>query len=389
MNTRSHTRRNLVAAGLPLLALLGVIIWFSARPAPPAARAQTAPAAVPVTTTRAARRDVPVYLDGIGTVAAKKSVTIRTRIDGQLERLDFEEGRDVVAGQLLAQLDPRVQQAQLDQAKAQKARDQAQLANAELDLRRYTSLIKLDTVTRQTLDAQRAQVAQIKAAIQFDDAQISAAATQLSFTRITAPISGRTGAQRVDPGNIVHAADSGGLVVINQIDPIAVMFTLPEESFQDISRALRASAKPLTVVAYPRGGTGELGRGQLTLLDNQIDVDTGTVRLKGEFPNPDHRLWPGQYVNARLILGVRHDALTVPQAAVQRGPGGAYVYVVDTEGAAQVQPIDVAVIQDGVAVITQGLQPGQQVVVDGQYKLKPGLHTTESGAAGADRGSLK
>jgi membrane fusion protein, multidrug efflux system len=393
MTTPSSVRRNVLLIGVPILMLCGGAIWFLTHPAATKAQPRAAPAAILVTTARVVQQTVPVYLTGIGTVTAKESVTIRARIDGQLDKINFEEGQDIKAGELVAQLDPRVQQAQLEQAQAQKAKDQAQLANAELDLRRYAALMKQDATTRQIYDAQRSLVAQSKAAVQSDDAQISYAATQLSFTRITAPISGRAGARLVDPGNIVHANDANGLVVINQIDPITVVFTLPEESFQAINNALRASARPLTVIAYARNSNEPLGEGSLILLNNQIDTSTGTVQLKGLFSNPRHTLWPGQYVNAKLILGQRAQALTVPAAVVQRGPDGPYAYVVDAADTARIAPIDVGTIQDGTAIINKGLKAGERVVLDGQYKLKPGLKiidsATQPAAAPAASGSSR
>ncbi len=258
-----------------------------------------------MTTTTVQVQDVPIYRSGVGNVVALASVTVKPRIDGQLERVAFVEGQDVKAGQLLAQIDPRTLEAQLAQAQAQKARDEAQLGNARVDLKRYTGLFADDAATQQQLDTQKALVAQLEAAVKTDDAQINFAQVQLGFTRIVAPISGRVGARLVDAGNIVHAADPGGLVVINQIDPITVLFTLPEEAFQDINHALHASAEPLQVIAYPRDGKEKLGAGKLILLNNQIDTTTGTVQLKGSFANPGHALWPGQYVNVRLVL--RHD----------------------------------------------------------------------------------
>lgn len=376
--------------GIPALIVLGGLVWYiSHHHSDSSAPRDSQAAPVVATTAPVTQQDVPIYLTGVGTVAPRESVTVRTRIDGELDQVGFTEGQDVVKGQLIAQLDPRTQQAQLDQAVAQKAKDQAQLVNAKLDLRRYTELIKQDAATRQTVDTQRAQVAQFEASVQSDNAQISFAKTQLSYTHITAPISGRTGARLVDPGNIVHATDANGLVVINQIDPIAVVFTLPEESFQDINHALKASKEPLAVEAYARNSTQVLGRGHLILLNNQIDTSTGTVQIKGSFPNPEHKLWPGQYVNARLYLGVRKQALTVPAEVVQRGPDGTYAYVVDANETVRIQAIHVINIQDGIAIVDQGLSAGQRVVRDGQYKLKPGLRITEAQTAPAAKGNSK
>lgn len=378
MNSLSSTRRSMLLIGIPVLALLGGAIWFISHHKSDAAPRPAQTMTVVATTTKVQQHDIPIYLTGIGTVTARESVTVRARVDGQLEAIGFKEGQDVTQGQLIAQLDPRTLQAQLDQALAQKAKDAAQLANARTDLRRYTDLVKQNASPRQILDTQRALVAQLEAATQADDAQINYAKTQFSFTRITAPISGRVGARLVDPGNIVHVTDPNGLVVINQIDPISVVFTLPEESFQDINQALHESKTPLEVTAYARNNPESLGRGHLVLLNNQIDTTTGTVRLKGDFPNPGHKLWPGQYVDARLYLGVRKGALTIPSQAVMRGPNGNFTFVIDDNDTAQVQPIHVLEIKDGMAVIDKGLTAGQRVVTDGQYKLKRGVKVTES-----------
>lgn len=373
----------------PLWALLAVLVLASALMLGASQRARSAKpppaAAAPVqaSTTLVQRQDVPIVLSGVGAVAPLATVTVRSRIDGQLERVGFAEGQDVKAGQLLAQLDARALKAALEQTLAQKARDQALLGNARLDLQRYTTLSAQDAATPQQLATQKSLVAQLEAAVQLDQAQIDAARVQLSYTTITAPISGRVGARLVDAGNIVHAADPGGLVVINQIDPITVVFTLPDTDFQAVNRALHGSRTPLAVQVSERNAAQPLARGSLTLLNNQIDPASGTVQLKARFDNPQHMLWPGQYVDARLILGLRHGALTVPAAAVQRGPEGTYVYAVDADGTARVQTVAVAQIQDGVAVIDQGLAAGQRVVVDGQYKLRPGLKVVEAPRAAA------
>ncbi|MEZ5607753.1 MAG: efflux RND transporter periplasmic adaptor subunit [Burkholderiaceae bacterium] len=368
----------LALLALACAALLGAV--GAARSAKPAA---TAASQVQATTTRVRRQDVPIVRTGVGTVTPLASVTVRSRIDGQLERVGFVEGQDVKAGQLLAQLDARALKVQLEQARAQKAKDAAQLGNARIDLRRYQSLIAQDAATRQQLDTQQALVAQLEAALKMDQAQIDAAQVQLGYATITAPIGGRTGARLVDPGNIVHATDPGGLVVINQIDPIAVVFSLPEGAFQDVNRALQGSREPLAVQVSEHDGRQVLANGQLTLLNNQIDNATGTIRLKAQFGNRQHTLWPGQYVDARLVLGVRRGALTVPAAAVQRGPEGTYVFTVADDDSAQVANVEVAQIQDGLAVIDKGLVAGQRVVVDGQYKLRPGLTVAEAPAPAA------
>lgn len=377
-------RRSTWLAAATLLLVLGGGAWalnhneaFAAKPA----NTGTTPP-VQVTTVRVKQQDVTVYRSGIGTVASMATVTIKARIDGQLDKVGFVEGQDVKAGQLIAQLDPRTLQAQLATAQAAKAKDQAQLGNARTDLQRYTKLFGQDAATQQQVDTQKALVAQLDAAVQTDAAQVQYAQVQLSFTRIVSPINGRAGARLVDPGNIVHATDAGGLVVINQIDPIAVQFTLPEDVVQDINRVQRDKAQPLGVVAYDRSGEHQLGVGKLILLNNQIDTTNGTVQLKGSFSNPQHTLWPGQYVNVRLELDSRKNALTIPGSAVQRGPEGTYTWTVDAQNLASNVPVHVAQISDGVAVIDKGLTAGQRVVIDGQYKLRPGATVTEAAQAG-------
>jgi multidrug efflux system membrane fusion protein len=379
----SRRRAGFAAGGVAALVAIAVAFWGMERKAQSAdAPAPKAPPVI-VTSTRVERQDVPIYLTGVGTVTANQSVTVKTRVDGELDKVGFVEGQDVKAGQMIAQLDPRALQAQLTQAKATQAKDQAQLLNARLDLKRFTQLAKEDAATQQQLDTQRALVAQLEASVQMDEAQVSFAQVQLGYTTITAPISGRVGARLVDPGNIVHATDTGGLVVINQIDPISVIFTVPESAVGEINAAMADTPQGLPVTALGRESNQPLGVGKLVLVNNQIDTATGTVQLKALFPNPRHALWPGQYVNARLQLGTHKQALTVPAAAVQRGQDGTYAYALDDQGIARAQPIRVAVIQDNVAVIDEGLKAGERVVVDGQYKLRPGLHTVESKAATA------
>ncbi len=381
MSTLPARRRYTLLGLACLLAVLAAIFWYFKRPAS-VAPATVAPA-VRVTTATVLSQSVPIYKAGVGTVIAAQSVTVKARIDGQLDQVGFTEGQDVKAGQMLARIDPRALQAQLAQVQAQRARDQAQLLNARSDLKRYARLIGEDAATQQQLDTQKALVAQLEAAIQTDEAQIRYAQVQLSFTTINAPISGRVGARLVDPGNIVHAADANGLVVINQIDPIAVVFTLPGDAVQEINQAQRTSHQPLAVQAYAREGQQLLGTGQLVLVNNQIDTSSGTVQLKARFANPAHRLWPGQYVNMRLMLGERANAVTVPAAVVQRSQNDTYAYVVQDDGTARLQPIKVATIQDGTAIIDSGLAAGQQVVLDGQYKVKSGTKVTGTAPAAA------
>ncbi len=369
------------AAALALAAALLVTVYERAATAAPPAPTATA---VPVTLGTVTRANVPVRVTGTGTVQASQSVTVRTRVDGELRKVAFAEGDDVKRGQLLAEIDPRTFQATLDSAKAQKARDEATLAAARKDLERYRTLVAQDSIQQQTLDTQTATVAQLQAAVQADDAAIANATVQLGYTSIRSPLDGRAGIRLQDAGNIVHATDATGLVVVNQIDPIAVVFTLPESDVTRVNAAIRAAGRaPLTVSAQSREDGSALASGKLVLINNQIDTSTGTVQLKAQFPNPQHALWPGQYVNAVLTLGTRADALTVPETAIQRGPDGLYVYAVDAEGVASVKPVKVAQIADGVAVVSAGLDEGQRVVVDGQYKLRPGLHVTAEPRAAA------
>jgi len=363
-----------LVVAIALVVLRGVTRGSSA-----AVASKPAPPAVPAVLGTAQLQNVPVYLTGIGNVLPLASVTIKVRVDGQLERVAFVEGQDVKAGDLLAQIDPRPYRAALESAQAQKARDEAQLANALVDQERYELLWKQDSIQKQTYDTQVALVRQLRATVQSDQAQVDSAQVNLDYTSIRSPVNGRTGVRLVDPGNIVHATDTTGLVVVNQIDPIAVLFTLPEGDFQRVNAAIQRSGRmPLKVRALNREDAKLLATGKLLLVNNQIDTATGTVQLKATFANPNHTLWPGQYVNIQLVLGERENAVTVPASVVQRGQEGLYAYVVNSDDSVAAQPIQVASIQDGIAVIEQGLANGARVVVDGQYKLKPGVKVTQA-----------
>lgn len=384
-------RRGIALLGLAVLALLVALVGRGLQHRAHAADPAAAAAPVPVVTAPVAVTDVPIFIDAVGNVLAAQSVTVRARVDGQLEQVAFTEGQDVRQGDLLARIDARPYQAQLEQAQAQKARDEASLANAIRDLERYTMLAREDSIPQQTLDTQQATVGQLRATVLADQAQIDSARVQLDYTTIRAPVSGRTGARLVDAGNIVHAADSNGLVVINQIDPIAATFTLPENRFPDVNRALQAGpSRRLPVQARARDSGADsgalLGTGYLTLVNNQIDTSTGTIQLKALFPNPSHSLWPGQFVNLRLQLGTRKGAATVPQAAIQHGPAGLYVYAVSADGAVAVRPVRVEAVQDGMAVIEAELGGDARVVVDGQYRIKPGSIVVEAPAGGKGGG---
>jgi len=369
-----------------VVSVVALSVWSLAGRGEGKPAASAKPPLVAVVTVRVARQDVPLFLGGVGTVLAEQSVIVKVRVDGQLDKVLFVEGQDVKAGQVLAQIDPQALQAQLAQAQAQQARDEAQLVNARIDLKRYSQLLSEDSVSRQTYDTQKALVGQLVAAVKTDAAQVSFARVQLGYTTIRSPLSGRTGARLIDPGNIVHATDSTGLVVINQIAPIMVQFTVPEDSFGAINRASGPGQPPLPVFVYSRTDAATpLGRGVLTLVNNQIDSTTGTLTLKARFANPKHELWPGQYVNVQLRVGTRAQALTVPATAIQRGPDGTYVYKVDGGGVARLQLVRLGPIRDGTAIVEQGLAAGERVVLEGQYKLKPGSSVVEAHSAGAAR----
>ncbi|CAG2142724.1 efflux RND transporter periplasmic adaptor subunit [Cupriavidus plantarum] len=376
--SRPHPRRlgRIAIAAIIVACVGGYVVWRVLAPKP--VKAPTPP--VGVTTALAQAQDVDIGLVGVGTVQAMQTVTVTPRIDGQLVSVGFVEGQDVKLGQVLARIDPRTFEAQLQQAQATRARDEATLANARLDLTRFQGLIKENATTQQTLDTQRATVAQLEASVRTDDAQIALARVQLDFTTITAPLAGRVGARLVDPGNIVHATDTTGLVVIRQIDPIDVVFTLPEEAVSQIHGATTDGAQ-LIVDANERESGKRLGEGKLILVNNTIDTTSGTIQLKARFPNPTHALWPGQYVDARLVLGRRARAITVPSSAIQRNDAGTYVYTVQPDNTVAMKPVTVAELQGNRAVIGKGLAAGDRVVSEGQYKLRAGAKIVETAGA--------
>lgn len=349
-------------------ASLGVWHWLDQ---PAAARAPTpAPAAIPVQAAAASSADVPIYETGLGNVQAFNTVTVKVRVDGELQKVAFTEGKTVKPGEVLAQIDPRPFQAQLDQAAAKRAQDAALLDNAKLDLRRFQDLATRQFATQQSVDTQKALVAQLEATIEGDDAAIENARVQLGYTTVTAPIAGRTGIRLVDQGNIVHATDPGGIVVVTQLHPISVIFTLPEDDLPAIADA--QATGPVSATALGRDDKSVLDQGTLALVDNQIDQSTGTARLKATFPNARNRLWPGQFVNVRLLLRTERGVLTVPSGAVQRSASGLYVYRIEADNTVEPQPVEVGPFADHAAVITAGLHPGDRVVTAGQYRLQPG-----------------
>jgi multidrug efflux system membrane fusion protein len=325
---------------------------------------------IAVETALAGRSDVPVYLEGLGTVQAFYTVTVTARVDGELQKVGFVEGQTLKKGDLIGQIDPRPFRAALDQAIATHDKDVAQLASAQADLDRYELLAPQNLASKQTLDAQHALVGQLQAQIKGDQANIDNARTQLSYTTIVSPIQGKTGIRRVDPGNNVHATDTGGIVVVTQVQPIACIFTLPEEALPTLNRALEGGT--VSVTAMSRDGKSELDQGTIALVDNQIDQSTGTIRVKATFPNPHDALWPGEFINARVLVRTEHNALTVPSNAIQRGPNGMFTYVVKADSTVEARPLKVGDESGTLTVITDGLKEGEQVVLSNQYRLQPG-----------------
>jgi multidrug efflux system membrane fusion protein len=369
--------------GLPLILGLGAAaLWqYTRTPATPATA--TAAPMIPVIATIAQRQSVSDYLTGLGSVQAFNRVTMHVRVDGELQEVAFTEGEFVRAGDVLAKIDPRPLQATLDQAKAKKAQDQAQLISAQKDLQRAKTLIDKNFQTQQVLDQTQAKVDQLMAALDADKAAIESAETQLGYTTIVSPLDGRTGMRLIDKGNIVHANDPGGLVVITQVHPIAVIFSVPQDYLQAITAAMKLG--PLKVSAYSRDNFTKLGEGTLLLIDNQIDAATGTLRLKASFPNNEEALWSGQFVNARLELAMRNDAIAVPAQVVQRGPNALYAYVVKQDQTVERRVLKVGPVRDGLAVIEQGISPGERVVVDGQFKVRPGARVAVTMMPGAEK----
>jgi membrane fusion protein, multidrug efflux system len=331
----------------------------SAASAPPAVRVAIAPVE---------KADFPVYLTGLGTVQGFNTVVVRTRVDGQIDKIAFQEGQLVKQGDLLAEIDPRPFQAALDQAKAKKAQDEANLANANLDLQRFTKLGEF--ATRQQTDTQRSTVAQLTAQIAADEAAISNAQTQFDYTAVKSPIPGIAGLRQVDVGNIVNASTQTGIVTIAQIEPIAVIFTAPEEQLSYINEA--QSVQPLKVIAITTDGKKPLAEGKLSVINNQVDVTSGTIRLKAVFDNTNHALWPGQSVSTRLLLKTLKDATVVPDDAIQHGADGLYAYAVNPDNKAELRKVKVSQSIDGRSVVDEGLKPGEQVITSGQYKVQPG-----------------
>jgi membrane fusion protein, multidrug efflux system len=342
-----------------------------------AQKAATHQPAVPVSLTPVEKADFPVYLTGLGTVQAFNTVVVRTRVDGQIDKIAFQEGQAVSQGDLLAEVDPRPFQAVLDQAKAKKTQDEANLANANLDLQRYTKLG--ECATRQQTDTQRSTVAQLTAQIAADEAAIANAQTQFDYTQVKSPISGIVGLRQVDVGNIVNAATQTGIVTVTQVEPIAVIFTAPEEQLPYITEAQVVT--PLKVIAITTDGKKPLAEGKLSVINNQVDTTSGTIRLKAVFDNKNHALWPGQSVSTRLLVRTLKDATVVPDDAIQHGTNGLYAYAVAQDNKAELRKVKVSQSIDGRSVVEEGLKPGERVITGGQFKVKPGSLVTTAVAS--------
>ncbi|HVJ55928.1 MAG TPA: efflux RND transporter periplasmic adaptor subunit [Aliidongia sp.] len=336
-------------------------------------------APVPVAIAKVAKQDVPIELDGLGRVQAFNMVTVRTQVEGQIQNIAYQQGHDVNKGDLLVKIDPRIFQAKLEQDQAALARDKAHLENAMDNLHRFQPLAKSGFATGQQVDTQQAMVAQLQATLKSDQAVIDQDQVELGYTDVTAPISGVAGLRLVDEGNVVHPTDATGLVTIAQIQPIAVLFTLPQAVLSEIqTRMIAAGTASLAVEAFTQDGNTLLDKGTLETLDNKIDPASGTITLRADFPNAERRLWPGEFVQARLILSVQHDGLTVPGSVVQRGSQGTFAWVVQPDGTAAAVPIQVVQLAHGTALVASGLTEGMEVVTDGQYGLKDGSRVVES-----------
>jgi multidrug efflux system membrane fusion protein len=373
----------LTVAGVVVLAASGAVVtWRHMSAQAQQAAAKQPPPPLPVTVARVVRKDVAVYLEALGTVQALNTIAIRTQVDGKLQSVNYIEGQEVRQGDTLAIIDPRPFQAALDQAVAKKAQDQAMLVAAEKDLVRFKTLVARHFETQQNVDTQQAKVDQLKASIDADQAAIEGAQTQFSYTTITAPIDGKVGFRQVDAGNIVHASDATPLTVLTQVRPSVAVFTLPQKNLTDIYEATLRG--PVQVLAYDQDNVRQLASGVLLLIDNQIDQTTSTIRLKAKFPNDDSRLWPGQFVRVRILAETSKGAVTIPTAAVQRGPLGQYTWVVKDNDTVEQRPVETTMINTDISIATKGLSEGERVVINGQYRLQQGTRVDAKSPASAD-----
>jgi membrane fusion protein, multidrug efflux system len=381
-------RKKLIIFAATLIAAGGVAL-AAKHLAAAAEPGQTAipPPAVPVVSGNVHQGEVPIYLRGVGTVIAYNNVIVRSQITGQIVKIAFTQGQTVHQGDLLAEIDPRPYQAQLDQATANRDRDQAQVVNAQANLGRYTSLEQKGYASTQLVDTQNAQLAQLQAMVKSDEGVIEQAQANLSYTKLTAPIDSVTGIRQVDIGNIIHPTDPNGLVDLTQVQPISLIFSLPQTDFVEIQQEMAKG--PLTVLAYSQDDKTKLDEGKLDLIDNQIVQTTGTVRLRASFPNAKRLLWPGELIDARLLLDTRHDGLTIPASAVQQGPNGSFVWVIGPDETVQTRPVTISQISEGQALVDAGLQANEKIVANGQYRLVAGARVQELQGQEAQKADLQ
>jgi multidrug efflux system membrane fusion protein len=381
-------RKRLMIIAATLIAAGGIALTVThLRGAAEPAQAAVAPPAVPVVAGTVHQGDVPIYLRGVGTVIAYNNVIVRSQITGQITKIAFTQGQTVHQGDLLAEIDPRPYQAQLDQAMANRDRDQAQVLNAQANSTRYTSLQQKGYASTQLVETQNAQLAQLQAMVKSDEGVIEQAQTNLSYTKLTAPIDSVTGIRQVDIGNIIHPTDPNGLVDLTQVQPISLIFSLPQTDFVEIQQQMAKG--PLTVLAYSQDDKTRLDQGKLDLIDNQIVQTTGTIRLRASFPNAKRLLWPGELIDARLLLDTRHDGLTIPASAVQQGPNGSFVWVIGSDETVQTRPVTISQISEGQALVDSGLQANEKIVAQGQYRLVAGVRVQELQGQEAQQADLQ
>jgi membrane fusion protein, multidrug efflux system len=378
--------RRIILFAVCLVVAIAPLYWWGERRGPEPAHAAVPTPSVAVGAAQVARHDVPIYVSGLGTVQAVATVAIRSQVDGKIQEVLFTEGQHVKKGDVLVTIDPRLFQAALDQAKAKKAQDEAQLISAQKDLDRYSALVVKSFASQQNVDQQQAKVDQLKAAIIADEGAIESAQTQLDYTVITAPTDGRVGVRQIDAGNIVHASDQAALVVLTQNQPSTALFTLPARLLEDVRDAMKRG--PVEVLAYDQDDKRLLSKGKLLLVDNIIDQATATIRLKAIFGNEDDALWSGEFVNIHVLLDTKHNVLTIPSPAVQRGPNGLYAWVVTHEGKAEIRPFQAGPTSEKLTIVESGLEEGERVVTDGHYKLRQNIPVTVTTPKVAGNGGL-